>query len=317
MIDILALLHCLDPYLTRTTLQQLSHIMFGIVAMTGRVTMLGISRWAGKGGSYRTVQRFFYTVIPWAMLFWLFFRRHVFNAADEYLLAGDEVVVSKAGKHTYGLGHFFSSLYGKPVPGIAFFALSLISTQERRSFPTMVEQMVRSEFDALIGIRSESNTRSLTDVPPEKQAARARANSDMMKVFMERSASGAFKWVGTLYPTDAYAQDAEMSLADFEDFVYAACFADHEDPVAIDNRSRAEAALPLVEVIGIGHSLEESRTRHLPDQFRRGLVDAHHNAAAGGPDTRPIDSRIVDAQEDPSAVNSRNAVLMRAQPHFP
>jgi aminopeptidase len=92
--------------------------------------------------------------------------------------------------------------------------------------------MVRSEFDALIGIQSESNTRALTNVPPEKQAARARANSELMKVFMERSASGAFKWVGTLYPTNAYAQDADMSLADFEDFVYAACFADHEDPVA-------------------------------------------------------------------------------------
>jgi hypothetical protein len=115
--------------------------------MAGRVTMLGISRWAGKGGSYRTVQRFFYTAIPWAIVFWLFFRHRLFNAADEYLLAGDEVVVPKAGKHTYGLDRFFSSLYGKPVPGIAFFALSLVSIQERRSFPTMVEQMVRSEAE--------------------------------------------------------------------------------------------------------------------------------------------------------------------------
>jgi hypothetical protein len=44
--------------------------------MTGRITMLGISRWAGKGGSYRTVQRLFSTVLPWAMLFWVFFRQH-------------------------------------------------------------------------------------------------------------------------------------------------------------------------------------------------------------------------------------------------
>jgi len=147
MMSISAHLQCLAPCLTTTTLRQLSRIIFAILAMTGRVTMLGISRWAGKGGSYRTVQRFFYTAIPWAIVFWLFFRRHVFNAADEYLLAGDEVVVPKAGKHTYGLDRIFSSLYGKPVPGIAFFALSLVSTQERRSFPTMVEQMVRSEAE--------------------------------------------------------------------------------------------------------------------------------------------------------------------------
>jgi len=107
--------------------------------------MLGISRWAGKGCSYRTVQRLFYTLIPWAMVLWLFFRHHIFNPEDVYLLGGDECVVTKAGKHTYGLDRFFSSLYGKPIPGIAFFALSLISTQERRSFPIQVEQMVRSK----------------------------------------------------------------------------------------------------------------------------------------------------------------------------
>jgi putative transposase len=144
MMDIIALLHCLDPYLTTTSLRQLSHIICAILSMSGRVTMLGISRWAGKGGSYRTVQRLFYTAFPWAMMFWLLFRHHLFNPDDVYLLAGDECVVPKAGKLTYGLDRFFSSLYGKPIPGIAFFALSLISIKERRSFPIQVEQMTRS-----------------------------------------------------------------------------------------------------------------------------------------------------------------------------
>src|SRR5918995_2855566 len=112
--------------------------------MSGRVTMLGISRWAGPGGSYRTVQRLFAQALPWAILFWVFFRRHVYRPEDVYLLAGDEVVATKAGKHTHGLARFFSSLYGKPVPGLAFFTLSLVSTQQRRSFPIRVEQVVRS-----------------------------------------------------------------------------------------------------------------------------------------------------------------------------
>ena len=106
-----------------------------MLVMTGRVTMLGISRWAGKGGSYRTVQRFFSQALPWAILFWVFFRQHVYRPKDVYLLVGDEVVATKAGKHTHGLDRFFSSLYGKPVPGLAFFTLSLVSTQQRRSFP--------------------------------------------------------------------------------------------------------------------------------------------------------------------------------------
>jgi hypothetical protein len=118
-----------------------------MLVMTGRMTMLGLSRWAGPGGSYRTVQRFFATVIPWATLFWVFFRHHLYRSEDGYLLVGDEVVVTKAGKTTHGLDRFFASLYGKPVPGLAFFALSLVSIQQRRSFPLRVEQVVRSDAE--------------------------------------------------------------------------------------------------------------------------------------------------------------------------
>jgi IS4 transposase len=145
MTDILALLQSLSPCLTKTTIRQFRLIILAVLAMTGRVTMLGISRWTEKGGSYRTVQRFFYTVIPWATVFWLFFQQHLFEATATYILAGDESVVTKSGKKTYGLDRFFASLYGKPVPSLAFFALSLIHVSERRSYPIMVEQMVRTE----------------------------------------------------------------------------------------------------------------------------------------------------------------------------
>lgn len=141
---ILPFLLCLQPELTLTTIRQFSRIVPALLAITGRVTMLGISRWTARGASYRTVQRFFATVIPWANLLWLFFRTHLFDPDDRYLLAGDETIVTKSGKHTPGLDRFFASLYGKPVPGLAFFALSLISTKQRRSFPIALEQVVRS-----------------------------------------------------------------------------------------------------------------------------------------------------------------------------
>jgi putative transposase len=121
-----------------------------MLAMTGRVTMLGISRWTEKGGSYRTVQRFFHTVIPWATLFWLFFHQHLYRSEDVYLLAGDECVVTKSGKQTHGLDRFFSSLYGKAVPSLEFFALSLVSLSERRSYPIMVEQVVRTNEEKAV-----------------------------------------------------------------------------------------------------------------------------------------------------------------------
>jgi putative transposase len=147
MMDIVALLHCLRPHVTTTTHRRLSRITLALLVMTGRITMLGLSRWAGKGGSYRTVQRLFSTVLPWAMLFWVFFRQHLHCPADVYFVAGDEVIVTKAGQHTHGLDRFFSSLYGKPVPGLAFFTLSLVSVQQRRSFPMRIEQVVRSDAE--------------------------------------------------------------------------------------------------------------------------------------------------------------------------
>ena len=141
--DILALLHCLTPTLTPTTVKQFSRIIFALLAMSGRVTMLGISRWTDTGGSYRTVQRWFYTVMPWAQVFWLFFRQHLWRNDEVYLLAGDEVVVTKAGQHTFGLDRFFSGVLKHPVRGLAFFGLALVSTTQRRAFPIQLEQVLR------------------------------------------------------------------------------------------------------------------------------------------------------------------------------
>jgi putative transposase len=176
---ILPFLLCLSPELTLTTIRQFSRIVPALLAMTGRVTMLGIARWTGDGGSYRTVQRFFTTVIPWATLFWLFFRAHLFDPDDVYLLAGDETVVTKSGKHTPGLDRFFASLAGKPVPGLAFFALSLISTTQRRSFPIAVEQVVRSpEEKAAAKAKAAKPTANRTPGRPKGSTAKARTTPE-------------------------------------------------------------------------------------------------------------------------------------------
>ena len=145
--DILALLQCLHPCLGATTLRQLSLIALALLTMTGRVTMTGIARWSGDGASYRTIQRFFATVLPWAHIFWLLFRTHLLQPDDVYILAGDEVVVTKAGKQTFGLDRFFSGVLQQAVPGIAFFSLALISTTTRRAFPLRLEQVVRTEAE--------------------------------------------------------------------------------------------------------------------------------------------------------------------------
>lgn len=142
--DILALLQPIKDAMSKTTLHQLSRIIAAMLAMTGRVTMLGISRWAGDGGSYRTIQRFYTTAIPWAQVFWHLFRERLMQKDSVYLLAGDECVVSKAGKKTYGLDYFFAGLQQKVIPSLSFFVLSLVSVEQHHSYPISIEQIVRS-----------------------------------------------------------------------------------------------------------------------------------------------------------------------------
>jgi len=150
MADIINALQCLSQFLGNTTFRQLSYIVPAMLAMTGRVTMLGISRWTEeKGGSYRTIQRFFNTKIEWMKVNWFFIRHHMLDPEDTILIAGDESVVTKSGKKTYGLDRFFSSLYSKPVPGLSFFSLSLISVKKRVSYPIMMEQVVKEEDEKL------------------------------------------------------------------------------------------------------------------------------------------------------------------------
>jgi putative transposase len=145
--NILALLQCLQPEISKTNLRRMKQITQAMLSMSGRVTMLGISRWAGKGGSYRTVQRFFNAAIPWPQVFVKFFLEHLYLPEGEYFLVGDESVVTKSGKETHGLDYFFSGLLNKVVKGIAIFSLSLVSVEERGSYPLRVEQVVRSEAE--------------------------------------------------------------------------------------------------------------------------------------------------------------------------
>jgi putative transposase len=186
MLDILALLVCLHPEITMTTIRQFSRIALAMLAMTGRVTMLGMSRWTGDGGSYRTIQRFFATVIPWASLFWVFFRTHLFQSDDVYLLGGDETVVTKAGKQTYGLDRFFASLYGKPVAGLAFFTLSLISTKQRRSFPMAVEQVVHTPEEQAAA-RAKRAAEQPAAPAPKRKPGRPKGSSTKAKTTVDLS----------------------------------------------------------------------------------------------------------------------------------
>ena len=88
------------------------------------------------------------------------------------------------------------------------------------------------KIDARIDIRAEVNTRALTNTDAAKHALFSASGKPIVARFMERAANKELRWTGTLFPTHASAQDAGMSLMEYEDFVFGACLLNGDDPVA-------------------------------------------------------------------------------------
>ena len=85
---------------------------------------------------------------------------------------------------------------------------------------------------AYLGLFNQHNPKSLSGIDPKVQAIAQQARRPLIKVFDRREKAGELRWCGTIFPTSAHAQEAEMSLAEYEDFVYGACLAEKRDPVA-------------------------------------------------------------------------------------
>ncbi|TML46055.1 MAG: aminopeptidase [Actinobacteria bacterium] len=86
--------------------------------------------------------------------------------------------------------------------------------------------------DVRIAVTAPANTKRLTNVDSARQALADRAVEPLRNRYLERAAAGELRWVLSAYPTEAAAQDASMSLSEYEDFVYGAAFLDDPDPVA-------------------------------------------------------------------------------------
>lgn len=93
-------------------------------------------------------------------------------------------------------------------------------------------KLAYDEFEGRIRIHSATNTRGSSNIDPLKAQRRSKALSSITEAQMRRGAEGKFKWVTTLYPTDGYAHDANMSLKEYEDFVFNAVHANEDDPIA-------------------------------------------------------------------------------------
>ncbi|HAZ27043.1 TPA: aminopeptidase [Candidatus Acetothermia bacterium] len=161
--------------------------------------------------------------------------------------------------------------------------------------PRFAKEIIE-EIKASISVWTETNTKRLTGVDPAKQARRAQATRPLSDRFLERAAQRDLRWTVTLYPTHAFAQDAEMSLRDFARFVFKACLVEEADPIAAwQTISQSQKA--LVEWLGPRKEIRVTG----PDTDLRLKVegrtwvncDGHENFPDGEIFTGPIEDSVM------------------------
>jgi aminopeptidase len=158
-----------------------------------------------------------------------------------------------------------------------------------------LSEWVAESADCRIAIGAETNTRELSGVPPERQAKRREATRRLFEATLRRSAEGSHRWVYSIFPTNAYAADAEMSLAEFEDFYYHACLA--EDPDPLDAWRRASEECKRLAEWAQGH--EEVRITAPGTDITLGVAgrrfiaaDGKHNMPDGEFFTAPVEDSV-------------------------
>jgi aminopeptidase len=104
-------------------------------------------------------------------------------------------------------------------------------SEDQISFISPTERWRSETSDVSIFVRATGNTRSRTSADPSREAIYGKSRQPMNKIRSQRTAAGQHRWTLTQYPTEAYAQEADMTLEEFEDFVYKACFVDQADPI--------------------------------------------------------------------------------------
>jgi aminopeptidase len=123
-----------------------------------------------------------------------------------------------------------------PLPRISFDGLTENVLEDGNDEQIAWENPARADdietVDVRIVLEAPSNTKRFSDIDPDRLAQHERGNERLRNRYLERAAAGELRWVLTAFPTDASAQDASMSLVEYEDFVYGAAFLDDPDPVA-------------------------------------------------------------------------------------
>ena len=188
-------------------------------------------------------------------------------------------------------GHPFLTL---TLPGTDEIFFRYASEDQLKYVPKPTE-LINETYDVHISILARTNTKALSNTDPAKMVMWRRGRTELTRTFMRRSAAKEVRWTVAPFPTNASAQDAEMSLTEYEDFVYGACLPDMDDPVGYWKRFSARQDK-------ICNWLKGKKTVHLkgPDTDLRLSIegrnfencDGHFNMPDGEIFTGPVEDSI-------------------------
>jgi aminopeptidase len=172
--------------------------------------------------------------------------------------------------------------------------------------PAPLLRRIVEEVDALISIYGPENTREGTDLSDERQAALSHMNAPLR----ERTMSLAVPWVVAEYPVLAGAQDAGMTLREYEEFVFDAVLLDWD---AEGRRMRAIAdvfdAAEEVRIVGPGTDLTLSLAGRIG-----AVEDGHVNMPGGEVFYSPVEDSadgVVEFSEFPAVYLGHEAQGVR------
>jgi len=166
---------------------------------------------------------------------------------------------------------------------------------EQLGYISDLERLEAEHFDAYLFIHANENTKELSEIDPQRLALAMQSSGPLRRRMLERTAAGAARWCGTLFPTQAYAQEAGMSLGDYENFVFAAALLDEVDPSAAWQRvgeAQQQIADFLIEHDGIRIVAPDTDITYRVGGRRWISASGQHNMPDGEVYSAPIEDSV-------------------------
>lgn len=148
-----------------------------------------------------------------------------------------EPLAAEVYRHVLRAGGYPSILMSSDAIGEILFREA---NEEQLKRVSPFDKLPFEEADVYINIQAVENTRNLSQADPKRMQIRSAARADIMATYMKRSAEGKLRWTLTNYPCLAFAQEADMTLTEYENFVFKATFCDQDDPVKAWNDVEAK-----------------------------------------------------------------------------